>query len=206
MLCNLCKKEIQSENFPLHEVLCQKNNVKCTKCDEFVFKLSMAEHMKEHELKTCENCEIDFESKHFDSHICTNPAKTCKYCEAVLKPSLFVDHLPQCESRTQECLKCLRFVMNKDWESHQELVDCAAMIKKQNLDKYSSSSSISSSISGVIEDVKNNDEKILSYKCKVSIFKGPFRSAMTGVRIIPRHMNRYFNANDYEQWISQNYQ
>jgi hypothetical protein len=93
--------------------------------------------------------------------------------------------------------------MNKDWDSHQVLDDCSALIEVKDDSSSDSSNSQNSEIS---ETVRNNDSKLISYKCKVSVFRGPLYSVMTGVRIVPKHMNRYFNANDYEEWISQNYQ
>jgi hypothetical protein len=202
MLCKYCNKDIPEDNFQIHEVNCERNNIECEKCKEIVPKSSIDQHLMIHQEKTCKNCEIAFESRYFDSHLCSDPLKTCKYCEATMKTSVFEEHFSQCENRTEQCLKCEKFIKNKDMEKHKELNQCAA------LDYLSiGSSSSSDSFSSSYIKIKGNysDSLLTKNSTKLSIFRGTFISVCVGVRINAPRINRFYDKDAYEKWISKNY-
>jgi hypothetical protein len=37
-ICNNCNKSFPSEKLDLHDIYCKRNNIKCSKCGEFINK------------------------------------------------------------------------------------------------------------------------------------------------------------------------
>jgi hypothetical protein len=134
--CDVCKIDIPENNFEIHQVQCRKNTINCPKCNILIPKSKFEEHNTElHSLKNCIYCNNSFEIMHFENHPCSDPPIICNYCEAHFPTSQFAEHKSVCENKTEQCIKCEKYIKLKDLAEHYD---------KDNCIRYEDNSSVSS--------------------------------------------------------------
>ncbi|CAG9312315.1 XAF1_2 [Blepharisma stoltei] len=120
-ICEICHKEVPTLSMTMHRAHCERNTMRCLKCNELISKLAQEEHdLLYHQIKECSQCYARMEARYFEKHECPKAPSYCPYCEATYPLDLFQPHIQACGSRSEECEKCNRFILLKHFKSHQD--------------------------------------------------------------------------------------
>ena len=120
-VCPNCKKTIPAANFVMHVAYCNRNVQHCSVCGEPVAKIHAKDHFDSfHKMVECDQCgeqtSINKEMDH--KHKCRKGQGHCKYCDLQFRRDKLDDHLKYCQSRTEKCPDCGKYIMLKYWENH----------------------------------------------------------------------------------------
>ena len=109
----------------MHKVHCERNTVKCPKCDAKMNRLELEKHEAEnHALKKCETCSVQFELRFFSAHDCPKKQVMCDFCEASFPKDQVRNHQIDCGNRTEECHRCKEFIKRRDYKEHVQARKC----------------------------------------------------------------------------------
>lgn len=124
-------KNIEIENYDLHEAHCTRFLYLCDICNEVVKKSDKEHHIsKYHQKSDCKFCFQSFFPTELVLHesICNAKGIQCLYCGAVYELSILINHEDMCGNRTEKCGICNKFVILKSLENHQDM--CIKSLEK----------------------------------------------------------------------------
>lgn len=123
-LCSNCKRDIAVANYTMHTLHCHKNIVLCDICKDPVPRTQLQQHQDElHALVKCDICGLEMQISNLENHkeqLCEKRDVKCPICEIETPLDSYTDHLDYCETRTQLCPNCNQYVMQRDWNKHEE--------------------------------------------------------------------------------------
>lgn len=123
----------------MHKIHCERNTVKCPKCDEKMNRLELEKHTADnHTLKKCETCSVQLELRLFSAHDCPKKQVMCEFCEASFPKDQFRVHQLDCGNRTEECPRCKEFIKRRDFKDHVQARKCkdyAERLREKELEK-----------------------------------------------------------------------
>ncbi|XP_069982847.1 uncharacterized protein [Penaeus vannamei] len=122
--CGNCKREVSAKNFTVHSVHCQRNIAVCTLCGEPVPRSHYQQHVEaNHKSIQCPKCEAVVEPLQLFAHEkeeCPRRLMKCQHCELEVIAQEFQRHVDYCESRTELCKGCTKYVQFKYLQFHYE--------------------------------------------------------------------------------------
>ncbi|CAK74458.1 unnamed protein product (macronuclear) [Paramecium tetraurelia] len=119
-LCQFCRKKIDEDKIMLHEMYCERNCIKCTRCGLMYDQNDPESHEEEfHKLQQCPHCKLEFQD--LNKHSCQEAPIICIYCQLGIPQRQFTAHEMQCGSRTEKCESCKQYVKMSDFQIHQEI-------------------------------------------------------------------------------------
>ncbi|XP_042876352.1 flocculation protein FLO11-like isoform X2 [Penaeus japonicus] len=122
--CGNCKREVSAKNFTVHSVHCQRNIAVCTLCSEAVPRSHYQQHVEaNHKSIQCSMCEAQLEPLQVFAHEkeeCPRRLLKCQHCELEVIAVEFQRHMEYCESRTELCKGCTKYVQFKHLQFHYE--------------------------------------------------------------------------------------
>lgn len=152
---NCCETiDIETTNFDLHVIRCQKFNVYCKVCQTIILTNEYKEHQNLHILVECEQCGQEIENQFILDHKQTSclylelqcqqcnekyyqlhehhcfPKQTCPYCEEIFKGDVFEAHLNSCINgfKTEPCIRCHRRIQRNAIDQHLMACDPSVFV------------------------------------------------------------------------------
>ena len=162
-MCNHCERMIEVPKLRMHEVQCQRMNVKCQECGVVILKDEKVQHYAtEHVPVKCSYCDYTAMKNTFGKHeeVCELRPQTCPYCDQIFKIEVLYDHKPMCAAKTKKCEQCTRFVCNRDWAAHVPKGDCQRFCFENEAEKQKFMQKRMEEIEQFNEEEKKQREKM----------------------------------------------
>lgn len=122
VLCKNCKKYVPDYSFARHEAFCHRNNFCCPICDQVMPKSQELTHHDEvHKEVKCPDCQKEMEPSLIPDHlenICEYRKLRCTFCSLNFDAKEIFEHSNLCGSRTEECPKCKKYVLLREFDYH----------------------------------------------------------------------------------------
>ncbi|CAD8165749.1 unnamed protein product [Paramecium octaurelia] len=119
-ICQFCRRKIDEDKIMLHEMYCERNCIKCTRCGLMYDQNDPESHEEEfHKLQQCPHCKLEFQD--LNKHQCQEVPIICIYCKLEIPQRSFTTHEMQCGSRTEKCELCKQYVKMSEFQIHQTI-------------------------------------------------------------------------------------
>ncbi|CAG9332326.1 unnamed protein product [Blepharisma stoltei] len=119
-LCCNCGKSVSPSVYDLHIAHCERFIFQCICGDTVSIKDSEAHMALKHKSTECVYCQAKMDAWELNTHSCPHNFFQCPFCECIFSEFESTDHEDLCSIRTEQCHKCLAYVMRKDLKEHLE--------------------------------------------------------------------------------------
>lgn len=126
-LCSNCGKSVGESTYELHVVHCLRFFIQCVCGERVSVKESEAHLASKHLISECIYCQAQMEAYLLETHKCPHVIIECPFCECIFRQIDYLDHESLCRIRTEQCHKCLSYIMRKDIKIHFE-IECMPSI------------------------------------------------------------------------------